>query len=354
MHDKLLLKPSDFKPTVKSWEVKGALNPGAIRMPNKKVMLMVRVAESGTHKHGNAMKCPVMTSGSKVGYQKIPMKDVLKKGAKGEIFLKDGVCRLPTISHFKRVILSKDGFEVEKIEQRSAFVGKTDDGDFGVEDPRIVKIGNRYYMTYVGISRHEGISSYLAVSRDLKSWKRLGLIFREQNKDVMLFPEKVKGRYVALNRPEATISFTKPSIWISYSKDLMYWGMDENLMRPRDGWESSRIGGGCPPIKTNKGWLMIYHGMRPKGKGSEYSAGAALLSLNDPGKVIARTPARKSLFSPSKRHEKKGFINNVVFPTGVVSDLNGKDLLVYSGGADSYTTVKRLNLKEILDSLEKV
>jgi len=302
------------------------------------------------------MKCPVMvTDGkAKIEYQSIKGEDIKKIGKKGEIILKDGSCRLPNISHLRRVILSKDGFKVEKIEQNPYFVGKTNDGDYGVEDPRITKIGKKYYMTYVGVSQFQGVSTYLAVSNDLKKWKRLGLIFREQNKDAVLFPEKINGEYVALNRPESTLHFTKPSIWISYSKDLIYWGKDKNLMRPREkSWESERIGGGPPPLKTKKGWLIIYHGLK-SGKKSSYSAGAALLDLKNPEKIIARSPINKPLIKPIQKHEKKGFINNVVFPTGLVPDLDGKHLLIYSGAADSYTTVKKIAIKDIFKNMEPV
>ncbi|PIN89433.1 glycosidase [Candidatus Pacearchaeota archaeon CG10_big_fil_rev_8_21_14_0_10_34_76] len=357
----LLLKPEDFKPSLKNWSVTGILNPAAIRMPNGKIMLYVRVAENASHKHGKKLVCPIMVHdrGSRnIKYQEIHEKDITRKGVEGEVFLKEGLCRLPTISHFRRVILSKSGLKVEKIDQRAAFLGRKNDGDFGVEDPRIVKIGDRYYMTYVGVSMFEGISTYLAVSNDLEKWERRGLIFREQNKDVALFPEIVNGEYVALNRPESTMHFTKPGIWISYSKDLVYWGKDKNLMRPRENsWEGERIGGGCPPIKLKEGWLMIYHGVKSE-KNEEsgedeniYSAGAVLLDLKNPEKIIARSPKDTPLMKPEAKLEKFGFINNVVFPTGVVPD--GRDnLLVYYGGADSYIFVRKFSIKSILKHMK--
>jgi beta-1,2-mannobiose phosphorylase / 1,2-beta-oligomannan phosphorylase len=354
--DKLLLKPEDFEPSFPKWKVEGALNPGAIRMPDGKIMLLVRVAETGSHKHGRAMKCPVMVSekDTQVEYLEVQPTQIVMENESKVMFLKDGICRLPTISHLRRVILSEDGFKVEKIYQKPFFVGKEDDGDFGVEDARLTQIGNKYYMTYVGVSRYEGISTYLAESSDLNKWERKGLIFREQNKDAVLFPEKIDGEYVALNRPESTMHFTKPGIWISYSKDLVYWGRDKNVMRPREkSWESVRIGGGAPPLKTNKGWLIIYHGVKQVGQGSVYSAGAALLDLKHPKKIIARTSKDRPLFGPSNEHEKEGFIDNVVFPTGVVLSKDKKDLIIFSGGADSVITVRKISLKEILGSLKK-
>lgn len=349
---KLLLKPDDFRPSFTDWEIKGVLNPAAVRLPDKRILLYARVAESANHSDG--IKCPIMSSEKeyKVDYQNIKEEDIIKKGRWGEMYLKDGLCRLPTISHFKKVILKKDGFEVEELENKPVFTGMPGDGDYGVEDPRIVKIGNRYIMTYVSVSLNEGVSTSLAISSDLKNWKRQGIIFREQNKDAVIFPEKINGEYIALHRPEGFFEFSKPSIWISYSPNLIYWGMDKSILQPRGGWESDRIGAGAPPIKIKKGWLLIYHGAKRDGEHGIYCAGAVLLDLKNPKKVIARTPKNKPLIKPAESFEKEGFMKNVVFPTGAVMDLNGKDLLIYSGGADSVVTVRRIAIRDILKSLE--
>jgi len=352
---KLLLTPKDLKPSFPKWKVEGVLNPAAIRMKNGKIMLMARVAEiSGKHS-SNLLTCPVMSSKKeyKATYQTINKKDIIHVGEWGEMYLKNGTCRLPHISHFKTIILDKSGMNIEKINQKPAFTGLPGEGDYGVEDPRITKIGNKYYMTYVGISKEEGVSTYLAESTDLKKWKRLGLIFREQNKDAVLFPEKIKNLYVAFNRPESLFKMSNPSIWISYSKDLIYWGRGKKLIPTREGyWDSYRIGPGTPPIKTKKGWLCIYHGVKLIEGKKHYSAGALLLDLKNPEKVLARTPKNKPLFSPIEKHEKKGFMDNVVFPTGVVIDNNKKDLIIYSGGADSVITVRKIPIKDILKSME--
>ena len=107
---------------------------------------------------------------------------------------------------------------------RPLFYGLSDDAELGVEDPRITKIGGIYYMTYVGLSRREGISTYLASSKDGLNWERKGIIFGQQDKDVVLFPEAIKGRYVAFDRPEGNFEFSTPHIWIARSKDLIHWG----------------------------------------------------------------------------------------------------------------------------------
>lgn len=351
---KLLLTPKDIKPSFKGWQVEGVLNPAAVRLPNKKIILYARVAEIQDEKHRKGITCPVIISEKeqKVHYQKIRDDQIIEKDG-GMIFLKDGTCRLSTISHFRKIILDESGFKVEEIGSKPAFRGRPNESEYGVEDPRITVMDDGYYMTYVGISLHEGVSTYLAFSKDLEKWERMGLIFREQNKDVVLFPEKIDRKYVALNRPESLFDFSKPGIWISYSPDLIFWGRDRHLIRPRkNSWASERVGSGCVPIKTDRGWLLIYHGVGLKKDSKVYSAGGILLDLKNPEKILARSPIKKPLFKPTGKYEKEGFIGNVVFPTGAVMDLNGKDLLIYSGGADSNITVRKINLKDILNSLQ--
>jgi len=351
---KLLLTPKDFEPLINNWEIDGIFNPSAVRMKDGRIMLYVRVAESSL-KHKQMMKCPVITSKKdyQVKHEKINKKN-LKLIFPNGFMLKEGTCRLTNLSHFRRVILDKNGFKIEKIEQKPIFTGILGDGEYGVEDPRIIKINKEYYMSYVSVSINEGISTSLATSRDLKKWKRLGIIFREQNKDVVLFPEKIKGKYVALHRPEGSIQFKNPSIWISYSPDLIYWGKEKSIIQPRiKSWDSSRIGAGSSPIKTKKGWLLVYHGVEKKKNKNIYSAGAVLMDLKNPEKIIARTPKNKPFLSPKEKYEKKGFMKGVVFPTGIILDNNQKDLLIYSGGADKYISVKKVSINDIINSLKK-
>jgi len=356
--EKVLLKPIDFKPFSKNLIIEGIFNPGAIRMPNKKIILYIRIAEKGQSKKGESMHCPVIVSQKnyKLGIKKIKKSEILTKNG-NVLYLKAGECRLTTISYFKRVILDQTGMNIETIEQKPIFTGLPTESNYGVEDPRIIKIKNNYLMTYVSISSTEGVSTALAISKDLINWKRRGIIFRTQNKDVVIFPEKIKNKYVALHRPESSFEFSKPSIWISYSKDLIYWGKEKSILRPRDSsWDSSKIGSGPPPIKTKKGWLLIYHGIKKiQEKNTEkkiYSAGATLLDLKNPSKILARSPRKKPLFEPTKKHEKEGFIENVVFPTGIVQDLNKNYLLIYSGEADRLISVRRMKLSDVLNSME--
>ncbi|MCX6799255.1 MAG: hypothetical protein NTW59_04135 [Candidatus Diapherotrites archaeon] len=349
---KILLQPKQLRPSYRCLKVEGVFNPAAVRLPGKKILLMGRVAESSLPLNGT-LRCPVIAhdNGYKVRNDRISAAEIRRKVG-NSVYLRDGTCRLTTISHLKKILLDKSGFEVEKIPQQPAFTGTPSEGQFGVEDPHITKLRGEFAMTYVGVSLHEGISTCLALSGDLSRWHRQGIIFREQNKDVVLFPEKINGRFVALHRPEGNFRFSKPAIWISHSPDLVYWGREKTIICPREkSWESDRIGAGTVPIKTKEGWLEIYHGVRRIGNRRIYSAGAVLLDRNNPEKVIARSPPHDPLLHPSAEYEKKGFVDHVVFPSGALMDLNGKDLLLFCGGADKVISIKKIPIKDIFNHM---
>jgi predicted GH43/DUF377 family glycosyl hydrolase len=348
--EELLLKPHVFKPSFRGWKVRGIFNPAAVRMPDGNIMLLIRVSESPAK--DLKYQYPEIIPGNKyqVKIKKIAQKNFEKKLA-NIIFLKDGTVRLVTVSHLKKIIIDKNGFDIREIYHKPVFYGKKDFENLGIEDPRITKIDDKYVMTYVAVSMDEGISTALAVSENLKNWKRKGIIFSDQNKDVVIFPKKINRKYVALHRPHGSLDFHRPSIWVSYSKDLIYWGKEKEIMHPRkNSWDSERVGPGTPPLKTKKGWLVIYHGVD---KNKTYNAGAILLDLKNPEKIIARSPKDKPLLKPESKFEKKGFVKNVIFPTGVVEDLDGENLLVYCGAADNYIIVKKILLKDVLESLER-
>ncbi len=367
--EKVIIRPKYLNPTSKQFKVVGTFNPAATRLPNGDIVLYVRVAEKLIKNEDKdycySPRCEGKTS-CKIKVDKFDKKDVESTSYFDCIF-KDGTKRLTFVSHLRRVVLDKSGFKIKSIDKNPTFQGLTSDGELGIEDPRITKIRNKYIMTYVALSRQGNIHTNYAESKDCKNWKRKGIIFREQNKDVVIFPEKINGKYLAFNRPEGNFEFSPPHIWISDSPDLVHWGHPKPIqLSKKGGWDYSRIGAGPPPIKTDKGWLLIYHGVTEKKKYnnffarffrlikeySVYNAGAALFDLENPRKLIAKTP--KPIILPTNEHEEKGFVDNVVFPTGLVLDENKKDVLIYSGGGDSVVTVKKIALKEIMDSLEKV
>ncbi len=217
------------------------------------------------------------------------------------------------------------------------FLPDSDLEEFGVEDPRITALDGRFYFTYVSVSRH-GAGTALASTIDFKSFDRHGMIFCPENKDVVLFPERIGGEYVALHRPNAATPFCRPEMWVARSPDLIHWGRHECLHGGGAEWETGRVGAGTPPVRVADGWLEIYHGNRQPTQPGEvgmYSTGVLLLDLENPARILRRTAA--SIFEPTADFERHGFVPDVVFPTGIVETPGS--YLVYYGAADSCTAV---------------
>lgn len=383
----ILLSPKDIKPSSSKFEVLGVINPAAIRLEDGKILMYVRVIERLKKTFDNKF----FFSPRMIGTDKFQIKiDKFKKediasNSEFDIIFKDGTKRLTFISHMRRVLLDKSGFKILLIEQKPNFFGTVKDGELGVEDPRITKINDLYLMTYVSLSVEQNISTALATSTDCINWERKGIIFGEQDKDVVIFPEKINGRYVAFDRPEGSFQFTQPHIWIAYSKDLKSWG---DLKPISNIYEEAgfcpRNGAGPPPIKTKKGWLLIYHAVTEFKESEEeifrkikkminspediisklsklkkealkkisiYSVGAALFDLNNPERLIAKT--KKFILVPRKKYETTFENKRVIFPTAIVPD-NNSDILIYSGAGDEHTTVKKISLNDILKQLKKV
>jgi predicted GH43/DUF377 family glycosyl hydrolase len=352
----LLITPKMIKPSSKKLQVIGTINPAAIRGEDGRIVLYVRVIEQIIKLEDEKYYyCPKMV-GKKEYKLKIDRfgKENVKTNSEFDIVFNDGTKRLTFISHLRKVILDESGLNVLSIDKKPSFYGIVSDSELGVEDPRIVKIDGQYIMTYVSLSLEGNISTSLAVSKDLEEWERKGIIFGEQDKDVVIFPEKIKGRYVALDRPESNFQFSPPHIWIAYSKDLQSWGKLKSMEIPRRGGKFYwRMGSGCPPIKTEKGWLLIYHAVKNEGKIFVYFGSAVLLDLKNPKKI--KYKSREPFLLPKNSYELKLYQKKrIVFPTGVVLDKEKKNLLIYYGGGDVVTAVRKIPLKKIMDSFRRI
>jgi predicted GH43/DUF377 family glycosyl hydrolase len=239
---------------------------------------------------------------------------------------------------------SRDGRSIDPA-NGAAFQPANEYEEFGVEDPRITRIGDVFYFTYVAVSRH-GAATALASTKDFRTFERHGIIFCPENKDVVLFPEKIGGNYVALHRPNGASQFTKPEMWLATSDNLARWGGHQHFLGGSAAWDIGRIGAGTPPIRTPEGWLEIYHGnskqQEDKGVGA-YSGGVLLLDLEKPQRILG---AAGQIFVPETNYEREGFVPNVVFPTGIVQQ--GENVLVYYGAADTSTAVVEFSLPEML------
>jgi len=373
----VLIKPEDISPSTPDFEVIGTFNPGASRLANGDIILYIRVWEKlKKTEDDNFCYSPRMCGASKykVIIDKFEKK-LIAASSEYDFLFKDGTKRLTFISHLRKVILDKTGFTIKYIDQKPSFFGLEWDGELGIEDPRITKIGELYVMTYVSLSRIENVSTSCAISNDCIHWYRRGIIFNEQNKDVVIFPELIDKEYVAIERPEGSFEFTPPHMWVVYSKDMELWGRQHPMIFSKKGdWDFGKVGAGAPPIRTEKGWLLIYHGILTNKrknvigniikrmelsecisgnisvKDTIYCAGAALFDLNDPKKLIAKSDV--PILFPIKKHEVADFGNlRVIFPTGLLMDINGKDVLIFSGAGDKVTSVKKIELNKIFKKL---
>lgn len=257
----------------------------------------------------------------------------------------------------------------------------------GLEDPRVTFLDGRYYMLYTAYDGKNAVVAY-AVSSDLVNWEKKGLIspqisydeaedifrnsgvgekyicfekiFRRDRsdsvhlweKDAMLFPKKIKGKYALIHRvlPGIQVCYfdnfeqLNQGFWRNYLKDLNSF----LILNPEYAHENAYIGGGCVPIETERGWVLIYHSVETDiKKGQVYHASVALLDKEDPTKIIKSLPY--PLFSPENEWEKDGVVNNVVFPTG--TSLDGDELSIFYGAADSRIGVRKVSLSELLKEL---
>jgi beta-1,2-mannobiose phosphorylase / 1,2-beta-oligomannan phosphorylase len=255
---------------------------------------------------------------------------------------------------------SKDGFCFTRRNEIAMFPIEEYE-KYGIEDPRLVEIDHQVYISYVILSGYvrdsPQASTALATTTDYIDYTRLGIITSKgsDNKDVVLFPEKINQRlsgreekitYFFLHRPSSWIGTSygvdRPSIWLGEGNSLTSFEKHTLLLKPEQKWESLKVGAGTPPLKTKHGWLVIYHGVSNK---RVYSAGAAILDLRDPGKVLGRT--KKPILEPEEPYERYGDVNNVVFPTGACV-IDGK-LFVYYGGADKVCCLATVDLDDLLD-----
>jgi predicted GH43/DUF377 family glycosyl hydrolase len=214
----------------------------------------------------------------------------------------------------------------------------------GIEDPRITEIEGVYYVMYTAYSKY-GPRIALAKTEDFSHYERIAIVSEPGNKDGILFPERINGEYVRLDRP---IGKGVGRMWVSYSKNLVDWGKSEILMTPRQGmWDSYRIGASVPPIRTEHGWLEIYHGVKKTAAGPIYRIGTVLLDLEKPDKVIARS--NQPILSPREDYERIGDVGNVAFACGAVVEDSG-EIKVYYGAADTCICVATADFDDLVNT----
>lgn len=336
-----IIKPSQVKPSIDGLEVECVLNPGAFRFKNK-IGLLMRVAERPKQIEGK-ISTPVLDPLSETGMRIIQFDlndpDLQLTDTRG--FKYKGQQFLTTMSHL-RLAWSNDGISF-RCEEKPSIIGADELESFGIEDCRVAFLDDVYYLNYTAVSP-DGFGIGMITTSDWESYNRHGMILAPSNKDFALFESKFGSYYVAMHRP-SPMFIGANNIWISRSPDMIHWGYHKCIARVREGmWDSERIGAGASPIKTDYGWLEIYHGADQKGR---YCLGAMLLDSADPSIILARSD--DPIMEPIMEYEQKGFFGNCIFTNGHV--VNGDEVIVYYGASDTVICGANMKIGDIMDSL---
>jgi predicted GH43/DUF377 family glycosyl hydrolase len=327
--------------------VLGAFNPGLTRLPGGNLLLMVRVAE--------ALRTPIFDDrihairwDPEAGYtlDAYPLADVdVSDPRTFRIPSPAPVLGLTSLSWLLPIELDAEGTRIVRVHYERAIVPTASFQEYGIEDARISHIEGRYYLTTCSVSA-ERHSTVLYTSENGLDYTRQGIILDHQNKDMLLFEGKIRGEYWALTRPLGMLYFTYPpqspyqpgpSINLARSPDALHWKPhDASGIRARRGARiSERIGGGTPPLRTEAGWLVLYHGTEPNASVGTYRTFWALLDAEDPAKILRledEVPLLEAAPTLTEPLRARMYLHDIVFTTGIV-DL-GDAYLLASGEAD--------------------
>jgi predicted GH43/DUF377 family glycosyl hydrolase len=252
------------------------------------------------------------------------------------------------------VVRSANGMENWKIDSRPTLLADPEhfpEEVWGIEDPRITYLPElgKYAVVYTAFSRvGPGVS--LALTEDFHKFERYGMIMPPEDKDASLFPRRIGGQWALIHRP---VSAPGAHMWISYSPDLRHWGSHKLMLEARRGgwWDANKIGLSPPPIETPQGWLVIYHGVRQTVSGGLYRLGLALFDLHSPQHCLKRS--EEWVFGPKEPYERRGDVDNVVFPCGTTLLSDGDTLRLYYGAADTSIALATGSVRAILKWLEE-
>ncbi len=253
------------------------------------------------------------------------------------------------LSHLS-VARSADGVSDWSIDEEPLLAPDPDRREelWGLEDPRITRVDelDAWVIAYTSFGPGgPGVS--LAQTKDFRNVERLGMVMSPEDKNGVLLPRRVGGEWILFHRPRSSLG--GPSgIWLSRSSDLRSWAAPEEVMPAREGawWDSARIGMGPPPIETDEGWLVVYHGVREAVSGGLYRVGLALLDLEQPARVLRRVP--EWVLGPQAPYELTGDAPGVVFPGGLVHERDTGRLRLYYGAADTVIALATAQLDEVL------
>jgi beta-1,2-mannobiose phosphorylase / 1,2-beta-oligomannan phosphorylase len=338
-----LLSPADLKASAQGLEITCLLNPGAFKYQGK-TWLIVRVAERPKQKE-DTISFPILTATGTTKIIEIAKDDPELIATDARVINYKGVDYLTTLSHL-RLLCSEDGINFYEPAGFTMLTGEGILQTFGVEDCRVTFVENKYYLTFTAVSDN-GVGVGLRTTSDWKIFQSHGMVLPPHNKDCAIFEEKINGLFYALHRP-SSVDIGGNYIWLASSLDAIHWGNHQCIIKTRkNAWDSARVGAGAAPIKTENGWLEIYHGSNHK---HQYCLGAFLMDLHNPSKVIART--EEPIMVPSATYELSGFFGNVVFTNGHILNVDGDTLTVYYGASDEFVCGASFSVKEICSLLK--
>jgi len=336
-----ILSPKNLKPSQEGLEIACLLNPGAFVFDHK-TWLLIRTAERPVQIEG-ILSFPILKNGA-IEIIKIETNDPDLIATDSRVITYKNADYLTTLSHL-RLVCSDDGSHFYEPEGYPILYGEGENETYGIEDCRVALIDGLYYLTYTAVSEH-GVGVGMRTTKDWKNFEKKGMIMPPHNKDCAIFEEKIGDKFYALHRP-SSVALGGNYIWLAESPDGVHWGEHRCLIKTRkNNWDSKRVGAGAAPIKTEQGWLEIYHGANDE---NQYYLGAFLMDLNDPSKVIAQS--HDPIMAPLAAYERHGFFGEVVFTNGHI--VKGDELIVYYGAADEFVCGARFSIKQILNILNK-
>ena len=336
-----IVRPQDIRPSLKGMKVECLLNPGVFRYQGK-TWLLVRVAERPEQKAG-IVSLPVLESDGSIRILEFDKSDPKLDDSDPRSVIYDGQAYLSTLSHL-RLISSQDGIHFSEDPTYPVLHGQGENESFGIEDCRVTQLGNTYYLTFTAVS-HSGPAIGMRSTTDWRKIVPRGLILPPHNKDCAIVDQMIDGKYYAFHRPTNNGHGGK-DLWVSESPDLEHWGHHRCAAKTRRGmWDNTRIGAGAAPIRTEEGWLAIYHGVNQENR---YCLGAMLFDLKQPWKILARS--EEPIMEPTASYEQTGFFGNVVFTNGQLVD--GDQITVYYGASDCVIGGARFSVSEVLGTLK--
>jgi predicted GH43/DUF377 family glycosyl hydrolase len=286
-----------------------------------------------------------------------PVNTVFNPGA---ILMHDGstllLCRVEDLRGHSHLCAARshNGVDGWQIDERPTFAPDVDrypEEIWGIEDPRITYVDElkRYVIAYTAYSRGgPGVS--LVMTADFKTFERIGAVMTPEDKDAALLPRRIGDYWALFHRPVGTVG---AHVWLSFSPDLRHWGSHKLVLPARRGawWDANKIGLCTPPIETERGWLLIYHGVRQNAAGFLYRLGLALVDLKTPERCLIRGDSW--IFGPEAAYERRGDVDNVVFPCGYTIGPDGDTLNIYYGAADTCIALATGSIKTMLDWLDR-